>query len=161
MTSLIPDDEVHYHTDLFGPDGLFPRHGPYGPGRTEAAASLMVELARYLNYATQQTTALPYPSTVGRVWSSLASTVRTVDQTMTQTCRRLTVLADDGRAYVDDLPRLRATAPHPREAAAAAVAAIEHARVYLDDGAGLIADAASHAGRIGLRDPESEDNDRG
>lgn len=159
---VTPDDDVHRHVeDLFASDGLLPRHGPYGPGRTAAAAALLVEVARYLNYATQYPEGLAWPSTAGRIVAGLADTIVTIDQALGQTSRLLTAMADDPRAYIDRVGTAGVDELAPTGAALAFRAYVAQATGSLADAALELRQAARHAGRIGLRDPQPGDDGEG
>lgn len=154
---VVPDDEVADHVDaLFGSGGLFPLDGPYGPGRTEAAAGLLRELARYLNYASQSGDGVPWPSTVGRIVSGVAGALALIEQTFTQSTVRLDALARDPRAYVDQVGEVGGPDLSPTGAALATRAYLAQAAMTLADAGVELRAAARYAGRMGLRDPDDE-----
>lgn len=93
-TTRIPDAAA-----LLAPH--WPLHGPYNADRSQAAAALLGETVRYLNYATGQgaATALPYASTAGDVVGGLQSAVGLMDQTLRQLFERCHGFAADPTLY--------------------------------------------------------------
>lgn len=128
----------------------WPLHGPYSDEHTHYAGATLVELVRYLNYATMHgADSMPYASTANGLVGHLSSAVASLDQTLRQLKQRCAQFEGDPTLYDD------ATYEHGE-----AVSRVRSARASLED-AQWAADAlrralresCSHLVHVGHHDP--------
>jgi hypothetical protein len=74
---------------------LLPLHGPYDRDRTLRAGYLIDELFRYLNYATSNAEALPYPASLYDLVGVLKTAADKIPQALQQSSQRLGAIAGD------------------------------------------------------------------
>jgi hypothetical protein len=77
---------------------LLPRHGAVRPGRTVRAAYLIDELFRYLNYATSNAEALPYPASLYDLIGALKTAADKTPQALQQSSQAFMAALDAGEA---------------------------------------------------------------
>jgi hypothetical protein len=93
----MPRGELPYAETIVGQ--YWPLHGPYDPEHTKRAGSVLSELVRYLNYATQHPEALPYAADIGDLVGTLQATAGSLRQTLEQLDGRCADLVKDPNLY--------------------------------------------------------------
>ncbi|MCZ7478915.1 hypothetical protein [Micromonospora sp. WMMC273] len=142
---------------------LFPTDGPYDDERTSRAAVVLGEVVRYLNYATAAEVGMRYPSTAGDLIGSLRTVFQRLGQTLDQTGHRLSVIADQPDAYVNNPrpeDREHPNMPNPQETALVTATQLDHLRAGLTDALALLSTAQIYANRIGLHLTDDDEEER-
>ncbi len=84
---------------------FWPYDGPYGQWRTAAAATMLGRTVRYLNNATQKSSAMPYASCAGQVLSGVSAAVFGLEQLARQLVEFVERAASDPSLYDDRYDR--------------------------------------------------------
>lgn len=129
---------------------FWPLNGPYGEDETRNAGSAISELVRYLNYATQHHSGVPYPSVAGSVASRVGSAISMLDQTLEQLTSRVREFQANPGLYGDDAAtwedRHETAVDHAEQALAKLAQARRDARQFQ----ATLSEVASHLGHLGV-----------
>lgn len=141
---------------------LLPLHGPYDRDRTLRAGFLIDELWRYLNYATSNPEALPYPASLYDLIGALKTAADKIPQALQQSGHRLAAMAGNPAFVNRDMDYFTDQAAAHGDA----VVTTEQARVELQRAAALAQGLATHLAAVqnllsplGLSTIDEEDED--